>query len=253
MPDSTPSAPAEHDKRSLIWLGIVVAYVIIVLAVDTLAVQRVQWPFPWSRLQWHLGTTFPGLRETPWGAFDLYKFVFWFLIPFAVSLPRMEWRYLVGKWDRWDALLVGGLTVLGMAAMFLIPLVPALQATYRSLDHLTPEQKWSYVQRIMVWNVSWLFGWEFLHRYVLLRAAQRAPLTGRWGFPAPKLTQYYWLLVPLSETVYHLQKPLVEAGGMLAFSLVLTLWCLVRKKWLVACLVHLIIEVELAVFMTLLG
>lgn len=248
MPDN--SASTRHPQH--IWLAVVVVYMILVLGIDTLAAQRVQWPFPWSRLQWHLSTTFPSLRGTPWSGFDVFKFLFWFVIPFVVSLPRMQWRYLAGKWDRWDGLLIGGLTVLGMLAMFIIPLIPALQATYPSLGHLGAEQKWGYVQRAMIWNFSWLLGWEFLHRYVLLRAVQREELTGRWGLPTLRWQEWCWLAVPLSETLYHLQKPGLEAIGMCAFSVVLTLWCLIRKNWLVACLVHLIIEVELLVFMTLL-
>jgi len=251
LPDSINM---ERDTRSRhLWIAALAAlYIFVVLAVDTLAAQRVQWPFPWSRLQWHLSTTFPTLRGTPWGAFDIYKFLFWLVIPFAICAPRMDWRYLAGKWDRWDALLVGGLALLGMAAMFVIPLVPALQTTYPGMGHLTAAQKWQYVHGAMVWNVSWLFGWEFLHRYMLLKAVQRAPLTGSWGMPGNSLNQWYWLAVPLSETLYHLQKPGIEALGMCFFSVILTLWCLKRKNWLVACLVHLIIEVELLVFMTLL-
>mgnify|MGYP003640726428 CR=1 FL=1 len=249
MPDSKNNS----SKKQRVWLALVVVYLVLVLGIDTLATLRVEWLFPWSRLQWYLSTPFPSLRPTAWDTFDLFKFVFWFVIPFLVCLPKMDWRYLVAnRWNRWDAALVGGLAVLGMLAMFIIPHIPALQAIYPSLGHLEPEQKWGYIQRAMTWNASWLLGWEFLHRYVLLRAVQKEETTGRWGLPGRGAGQWYWLVVPLSETIYHLQKPLAEMGGMLVFSIVLTLWCLSQKKWLVACLVHLIIEVELVVFMTLL-
>jgi membrane protease YdiL (CAAX protease family) len=89
----------------------------------------------------------------------------------------------------------------------------------------------------MAWNASWLIGWEFMHRYMLLGAAQKA--APHWG----------WLLVPLSETLYHLQKPPIEMLGMLALSVVLTLWCMKRGNWLLGFLVHLIIEVELLIFL----
>jgi hypothetical protein len=252
LPDSAETIETT-DRKHIWWLVVVIIYIVLVLGIDTLAAQRAHWPFPWSRLQWHLSTTFPSLRGTAWAGFDVFKSVFWLIIPFCVSLWRMDWRYLLARrWDRWDVALVGGLTVFGMVAMYVIPHIPALQAIYPSLGHLSAEQKWGYVQRAMVWNASWLIGWEFLHRYVLLRAVQREELTGRWGLPDGKLSQWYWLAVPLSETLYHLQKPGLEALGMGIFSVILTLWCLSRKKWLVACLVHLIIEVELVAFMTLL-
>jgi hypothetical protein len=216
--------------------------VVLVLGVDTLVALRVEWPLSWVSLDWQLSNTFPSLRGTPWAAFDLFKFVFWFLIPFAACLPGMNWGYLLrGPWKRWDLGLVLALAVLGMGVMFLIPLVPALKATYLGHGTLTPEQKVRLFLGAMAWNASWLIGWEFLHRYLLLGAARKA-----W----PRLG---WLLVPLSETLYHLQKPGLEALGMMAFSIVLTLWCMRRGNWLLGFLVHLIIEVELLIFMTMIA
>jgi hypothetical protein len=253
LPDNAENRLGPKGNRA--WLvAIVVVYILLVLGVDMLAAMRVQWPFPWVRLEWHLSTTFPSLRGTACAAFDVYKFLFWLVIPFVACLWRMDWRYLLfSRWKKWDLILVGGLAVLGMAVMFIIPHVPALKAIYPSMGALSIEQKMAYVQRAMLWNVSWIFGWEFLHRYCLLRVVQVAPLTGRWGLPAWKPSQWYWLAVPISETLYHLQKPGLEAVGMFAFSVVLTLWCLKRKNWLLACLVHLIIEVELLLFMTVLA
>lgn len=221
------------------WVTIlVIAYVAVVLGVDSLIAMRFQWPFPWSRLDWHLSNTFPSLRDTPWEGFDLFKFVFWFLVPFAACLPGMNWKYLLrGPWKKWDLILVGALAVVGMGVMFLIPLVPALSATYLGHGNLTLEQKWPNFLRAMAWNASWLVGWEFMHRYMLLGAARRA--WPRWG----------WLLVPLSETLYHLQKPPIEMLGMMALSAVLTLWCMKRGNWLLGFVVHLIIEVELLIFL----
>ena len=187
---------------------LVVVYVFLVLGADTLIAARVEWPFPWVLLDWDLSKSFPSLRGTPWAGFDLFKFVFWFVIPFAAGLPGMDWKYLLrGPWKKWDLGFVVALAVLGMGAMFLIPLVPALKATYLGHGTFTPEQKWRYFLGAMAWNASWLIGWEFLHRYMLLGAARKA--WPRWG----------WLLVPLSETLYHLQKPDLEALGMMAFSL----------------------------------
>ena len=244
-----------EPKRNRVWLiSLVIAYVVLVLGVDMLAAMRVPWPFPWARLQWPLSATFPSLRGTAWAGFDLFKFVFWLVIPFMACLWHMDWRYLLfSRWKKWDLILVGGLAALGMGVMFIIPHAPALKAIYPSMGNLSPERKITYVQAVMAWNVSWIFGWEFLHRYCLLRVVQREALIGQWGLPAWKRNQWYWLAVPLSETLYHLQKPGLEAVGMGAFSVVLTLWCLKRKNWLLACMVHLIIEVELLLFMTVIA
>jgi membrane protease YdiL (CAAX protease family) len=63
--------------------------------------------------------------------------------------------------------------------------------------------------------------------------------------------RYGWLLVPLAEGVYHLQKPWPEMLGMVAFSLIATQWTLRRDNMLLPLLVHLAIEIELVAFMLL--
>ena len=74
-----------------------------------------------------------------------------------------------------------------------------------------------------------------MHRYFLLR-----PVMHR--FP-----RYGWLIVPLCETIYHLQKPLLEAGGMAVFSLLLTWWTMKRRNMLLPFIAHLYIEILLAI------
>ena len=121
--------------------------------------------------------------------------------------------------------------------MALIPLVPSLNALYSRSGDLPMDVRVDLCLNMMVWNFSWIIGWEFLHRYALLRAADGA--WPRWG----------WLLVPLSEGIYHLQKPALEALGMVAFSIALTLYARRRKNFLLPLLAHLIIEIELIVFL----
>jgi hypothetical protein len=234
---------ADGNTRLVPWATVfVIGYVVLALGVDSLVASRVQWPFPWSRLDWDLSMVFPSLRLSPWAGFDVFKFLFWFVVPFAICLPGMNWKYLLrGPWKKWDLILVGALAAVGMGVMFLIPLVPALSATYLGHGTMTPEQKTQYFLGVLAWNLSWLPGWEFMHRYMLLGAAQRS--WPRWG----------WLLVPLSETLYHLQKPGIEALGMMAFSVVLTFWCMKRGNWLLGFVVHLIIEVELLIFLTMIA
>lgn len=241
-----------HSEISPKWVaGIVVFYVFVALLTDTLAAQGASWPIPWNLFDWDLRAIMPRFQHAPWGGFDLFKFVFWLVIPLAVCLPGMDWRYLLrGPWQRADLVLVGGLAIFGMAAMFLIPLIPALREIYPSMGRLPAEQKWLYVQHAMIWNLSWLPGWEFLHRYFLLKAVQREPLDRGRFLPGMRLSQWGWLLIPLSETLYHLQKPGLEALGMGALSVVITFWCLKRRNWLLGFLVHLIIEIELLIFMT---
>lgn len=197
-----------------------------------------------------LGDLIEGLNETIFDRFDLFKFAFWLLVPVALCWKNMDWRYLVcARWTKWDALFVGGLALIGMGAMFLIPLVPELRQFYPSLSDWSVEARIHFFLTRLVWIASWLVGWEFMHRYFLLRLVQRAPLES--GLPPFRLAQWGWLAVPFFETAYHLQKASLEAVGMFAFSVVLTLWCLKRGNWLLAFLVHLIIEVELLIFMTL--
>ena len=119
------------------------------------------------------------------------------------------------------------------AAMLLIPMVPSLKATYggfaapgQAVGHLT-------------WTLSWLIGWEFLHRYVLL-----THLDARWP-------NWGWLVIPFVEGAYHFvqQKPWPETLGMVALSLVVTSWARRRRNVLLPFLAHLAIELELIVFL----
>ena len=237
-----------NSNRRAVVLGC--GYVALVLLVDLLAGSGLTWPFPWSVFRWMLGDLFGSLESTIFDRFDLFKFVFWLLAPVAICWRGMDWRYLVcGRWSKWDGVFVGGLAVLGMGAMFLIPLVPELRQFYPSLSDWSVEARVHFFLTRLVWVGSWLVGWEFMHRYFLLRLVQREPLEP--GVPPFRLAQWGWLVVPLFETAYHLQKASLEAVGMFGFSVVLTLWCLKRGNWLLAFVVHLIIEVELLFFMTL--
>ena len=205
----------------------VAAYVAAVLAVDTLAAQQVRCVIAWRMFRWQGAN-----------GFDWFKFVFWFVVPVALSWRGMDWGCL--GWGRWrgrDVALLIALVGLGAAAMLVIPLVPSLRATYSGLG----VNHWHAASWYLVWTASWLVGWEFLHRYFLLRHVQ-----GVWA-------GFGWLLVPLSEGLYHLQKSWIEALGMVVFSLCVTPWALRRKNALLPFLAHLIIELELLAFLALRG
>jgi len=121
----------------------------------------------------------------------------------------------------------------GGAAVLSIQVFPSLKQQYPGLSHLPLQERFLHGLVALSWTTSWLIGWEFLHRYVLLRAVTQ-------NFP-----RFGWLLVPLCETVYHLQKPLLEAGGMAVFSILLTWWSLKRRNLLLPFIAHLFVEVFL--------
>ncbi len=230
---------------------IVVAYVALVLGVDTLAALRTTWPIDWTVFRWggyHVHAAAQGLglpamltewlRKPPAQAFDWFKFLTWFAIPFLFCIWRMDWGSLGFKrWKCIDIALLAVLVVLGMAAVLLVPLIPSLRETYHGTGRGAPSARMAVVVAGCVWVFSWLLGWEFLHRYVLLRRA-----VAQWP-------RYGWLLVPLSEGLYHLQKPGIEALGMVAVSLVLTYWAMKRQNVLLPFLFHLAVEIELIVFL----
>ena len=209
--------------------ALVAAYVAVVLLVDTLAAMEVRTPFDWRAFSW---TTESG--------FDLFKFVAWFAIPFIFCLSNMDWGWFgSARWKRNDALLLAGLAVLGLLAVLGILLIPGLRDYYPSMSHRPWPEKWDILTRALLWNASWLLGWEFLHRYFLVR-----PFAARWP-------RYGWLIVPLSEGVYHLQKHWTEMLVMVAFSLALTWWTIQRRNALLPFLAHLVVELELVAFMVL--
>jgi membrane protease YdiL (CAAX protease family) len=235
------------ERAHLQWTAFVVLYVALVLIIDALATQRVPWPFDWSILR---GT--PGALQrlplprgllswiSPWplSHFDFFKFLFWFTLPFLACIPAMDWKALGFKrWKKWDGPILVGLAIAGLLAVLLIPHIPSLASAYHGLAEVSTSQKAAFLAIQAFWIFSWLLGWEFLHRYVLLRHA------------AAQWPRYGWLLVPLSEGLYHLPKPGIEALGMVLLSIILTRWALHRGNILLPFLVHLIIEIELVLFL----
>lgn len=252
MPAKPPHPQKVAVAETPAWLriGPVLAYVAVVLAVDTCAVHHVHWPWNWALLSINPADLLQGLgfdqvarsiSKTAFNDFDLFKFTCWFLIPFAISLRTMEWSWLgFQKWKRLDLAMLFTFVVLSAAAVLIIPFFPSLRDAYPSLKTLSQTQKWNIFFDKTLWTLSWLIGWEFLHRYFLLRnASQRWP---RFG----------WILVPLSETIYHLQKPPLEAAGMALFSIIATQWTLRRRNMALPFLVHLAIEISLWIFLLLL-
>lgn len=206
------------------------AYVVLVMTADTLALHRAEWlGVDWSVLRWR------GASGVDW-----FKFAAWFVVPVVLALPRMDWgAWGVTRWRRMDGAILAGLAMLGMAAVALTRLVPALEALYPSYAGYPAEWRADYAQRQLVWIASWLLGWEFLFRYFLLVPLRR--LHPAWALA----------LCPLIEAGYHLaQKPTawLEALGMAVFALVLCAWALRRRNALLPLLAHALIEFELLAF-----
>ncbi len=221
---------------------LVMAYGILVLGIDALASLHYSWPFDWSIFHWRVDTPWRMLSLVPpdWTrspvirSFDLYKFLLWFVVPFCCSLRHMDWSWFsIRRWTRRDWLLLLFMILAGGVAVLSIQVFPSLKQQYPGLGHLPLQERFLRALAALSWTASWLIGWEFLHRYVLLRAAAR------------KCPRFGWLIVPVSEVVYHLQKPPLEAGGMAVFSILLTWWSLKRRNLLLPFIAHLFVEVFL--------
>jgi len=227
-------------------LGLALAgglYAAAALGVDTLAAMGVRTPIHWAMLQWRMGGGapvatggVPGFYPVP--GLDLLKFSAWFVIPFLLCLPWMDWRFLGFRtWRKADAILMAIAFLVGLAAVSLIAYVPGLRAYYPSLAGAETAEKARFATHMLGYTLSWLIGWEFLHRYFLLRLMDR-PFP-RWG----------WLIIPVFEGVYHLVKHPLEALGMVAASVLLTLWTRRSQNVSLPFIAHLLIEVQLILFM----
>lgn len=205
----------------------VLGYIVVVLVIDTLAAQDFYFGIRWSIFRWQT-----------WFGFDLYKFVFWLVIPFVVSIRRFDRDYFTTKrWRPIDRRLLILASIVGVVAVCVIPFVPALRETYPGAGDASLGIRLGILGKGVVWNISWLLGWEFMLRYWLLRHLQG-------GLPRGG-----WILVPVIEFIYHLQKAPLEAAGMLVFGLVLTAWAVRRRNVLLPFIAHALVEMALLLFL----
>ena len=221
----TPSpSPSRATQRHQIVGSLL--YVAVVLSIDALATSGTRWPIDWRMFVW--------MR----GAFDIFKFTTWLVIPLVWSLREFDWGYY--GWTRWtpaDLGLCAALVIGGIVAVALIPNVPGVNTYYRPRVYRSAEAEWRAWARRSVWTISWLPGWELLHRYVLLRRLRAiSPV-------------FAVITVALFEGVYHLQKPLLECIGMVLLSIMLSSWAVRRVNGLLPLVVHASIEAALSVFM----
>ncbi len=232
------------------WL--ILGYVVLVLLVDGLAIGARGRPFGinWRIFLWRAD----GLLAQ----FDYFKFLFWLVVPllwcavmsFRVrgktgeqvdgDWMRWDWGYFgFSRWKRIDIYLLIASVVIGVGCVLAILFIPALRDYYPSASDFSWGEKMRSLRTQLLWNVSWLPGWEFMHRYFLLR-----PLTARWP-------RWGWIAVPVLEAAYHIQKDPLEMAAMFVAGVFFTWWTVRRKNIMLPFILHGSVEVGLMAFLVL--
>lgn len=209
----------------------VLGYVVAVLAIDCLAVRQSTLVLNWDAFQWMHSS-----------GVDVFKLIAWLIIPLAGTLlvSGMDKRYFTfERWKRIDWVILVVVAVCGMGAVALILVVPSLQQQYPGTGDQPFSERLDRVLLMVCWTISWLTGWEFMHRYLLIRHLRLA--LPKWGW------KIYLVLTPLIEVGYHVAqgKPALECVGMGALSIVFCSWVVARKNAMLPFLGHLVIEIEL--------
>jgi hypothetical protein len=224
-----PARPVSWDA---LIAAAAVAYVIAALLLDTLVSQRAELVIEWGRFAWPHSS----------GA-DLSKFTLWFAIPFIFALRGMDFQYFTfARWKKADWCLLAAVAGFGAAVMLILPYFPSLTEYYRGWGGQPIDSRVSHAFRTLMWTASWFIGWEFLHRYLLPHAFARLE---RYGVGLALS------IIPALEGLYHViqQKPLLECLGMVGLSIILTAWTMCRRNSLLPFLGHLLIEIELILYL----
>lgn len=234
---------------------LILLYAVAVLTIATAAQRQWAWPMDWTIFRWSPLTMYPVLHNlqqllhlpnasTQWllaptlQSFDAFAFVTWLLIPLTAALFRID-KAAFGfrRWKRRDKFLLLGIALVVAIALVALQKFPTQHAFARqSLQRIAPSTG-STLPEHLLWIASWLLGWEFLLRYVLLNR-----LNHEW----PRCG---WRCLPLVEGLFYLQASAPEALARCLFAIILTRWTLKRRNLLIAIVAHLIIEVELAAFL----
>ncbi len=216
------------ESKAVVEWCVVLSYIVVVLGLDV------------ARSRGWLPSDVRGaLRQLhlvidPSG-FDWYKFVTWLVVPVLVTWLRAERVTYSFTATRCEWLLLGAVTVGSCAAMSVVASTSELSSVYLSPAPGDWNQRWSHASRQLLWTLSWLPGYEFMLRRVLL---QRASMLGLGSV----------VLVAVLEFVYHLQKPLLEAYAALLFSVGLSVWTRRRPTSALPLLAHLSVELVLIGF-----
>jgi len=234
------------------YIGVlVIGYVVVVLALDAMVTVGDSRTVNWAFFSWHLSGLKTLLEHLSvpkfligwmsWSVFakvDLFKMLFWLIIPVGLSLWRMDWGYITKHRIQpvdWQFLI--GMCVLALGAIVSVKFIPELARLYHGLGDASLSARMQFFFLHLFWVVSWLPGWEFMHRYFLLRRVTV-------DFP-----RFGWILVPVAEGAYHLVKPWPEMLAMVAFSVIMTQYTMRRKNIVIPFLAHLAVEVLLIIGM----
>ncbi len=232
---------------------LVVGYVALVLAWDALVTVGDTRTVNWAVFQWRpadLQVLLESLKMphalVGWLSLsflthvDLFKIVFWLAIPLAICFWRLDWDYFTRRRIKpVDWLFLVGMCCFAVFSIVGVRFIPVLAHQYRGLGQVALSMRMQFLIMQLLWVFSWLPGWEFMHRYFLLRRVSV-------DFP-----RFGWLLVPLAEGVYHLLKPWPETVAMVVFSIIMTQYAIRRKNIVIPFLAHLAVEVFLIIGMVL--
>jgi len=229
------------SETSLLVPIIIIIYSTSVLYIDLLITFNTHFLFSWGILNFTLSDVlykFPLLKHyafiTVFDNFDLYKFIFWLILPFVLFNKFIDFQWFSLKyWQKQDYLIFLFFCLLCLFSLVFVILSPTLRMFYPGTGTIPISQKIQFFLQQFFWIISWLPGWEFLNRHLLLRACRQLSKGSGWFF------------VTIVETLYHIFKPMLEIFGMFIFSIVACLWSQKRENNLMAFFCHFIIEIGL--------
>ncbi|HOV34068.1 MAG TPA: hypothetical protein PLX23_11985 [Candidatus Hydrogenedens sp.] len=223
----------------------IIIYTISVLIIDLLATFNIHFIFNWGIFNIDLSyilNKIPAFRNSLFSFlfidFDLRKFFLWLIIPIIIFNKAVDFYWFSFKsWKKNDYFILLGVSILCVASLVFVILSPTLSSYYLGFKTLPFNQKVIIFFQQIFWIISWLLGWEFLNRHLLLRACLRLN------------KKYAWIFVPIVETVYHIHKAFLEMIGMSMFSIFACLWTIRKENNLLAFLCHLLIELGLVILL----
>lgn len=230
-----------ETKTSSLLPIIIIIYSISVLYIDLLITFNTHFFFSWGILNFRLSEVLfklPTLKHytfiTVFDNFDLYKFIFWLILPFILFNKFIDFKWFsIKNWQKHDYIVFLSFCLLCLFSLIFVILSPTLRMFYPGTGDIPTSQKIQFFLQQFFWIISWLPGWEFLNRHLLLRACRQLSRGSGWFF------------VPIVETLYHIFKPMLEIFGMFIFSIVACIWSQKRENNLMAFFCHSIIEIGL--------
>ena len=223
----------------------IIAYVISVLIIDTFITFDVHFILSWGKFSISL---FDILNKVPvikyysyiliFQNFDATKFFLWLIFPFVLFYKFINFGWFSFRsWRKSDYILLSVFIVICLLSLVFVLVSPMLRMYYPGLRGIPFNQKMFFAIQQVLWVISWLPGWEFMNRHLLLRSCQQLS------------KNYVWLLVPVVETLYHIYKAMLEMTGMFIFSFFACWWSMKRENNIMAFLCHFAVEIGLIVLL----